>query len=109
MKTRILLVAGALLAVSCAPKIDNVKPPVVGGSRADGVVKVSFAVTPNTKVDWAYAKQQAKESCSEWGYQDARKFGGELRLCVLNAGLFVSNCTLWRVDAEYQCLGDLEQ
>ncbi len=112
MKTRTLLVVGALLAISgCAAQQQHTaKPVVVGGSRADGVVRVSFRRTENTQVDWGHAKQQATESCSEWGYKDARKFGGETpTVCLTPSGFWTVGCAMWRVEAEYQCLGDLEQ
>ena len=102
MKTRILLVVGALLAISGCAAQQPVTPAVVGGSRADGVVRVSYDGGVNTPVNWAQADQQARESCAQWGYTGAKKFGGELRVCLQEAGIW--GCVLHRITVEYQCL-----
>jgi hypothetical protein len=75
-----------------------------GGSRSDGVVRLSFeyGAFENPKVDEAQAHEVARERCKVWGYSDADPFGGVTRICN-QTGMY--GCTAWLVTKEYQCTG----
>lgn len=79
-----------------------------GGSRADGVVKLSFQFRPFEYPE-ASAQQGlelAKSKCLAWGYKNAEAFGGVIQTCNDQDS---RGCNSWLVTAEYQCLGSLEK
>jgi len=79
-----------------------------GGSRSDGVVKLSYEygtfevpqVNPQQGIDLA------KERCSAWGYSAAEAFGGTTKVCNRPGS---SGCDGWLVTSEYQCTGRPEK
>lgn len=73
-----------------------------GGSRADGIVKLSFEAGMFDKIaiDEASALDTARRRCSTWGYTDAEPFGGHVRQCQQSSGY---GCMRWFVTKEYQC------
>lgn len=75
-----------------------------GGSRADGVVRLSYEVGMFDKVniDEAEALRTAQARCQTWGYRDAEAFGGATRQCQ-SSGTY--GCNMWLVTKEYQCTG----
>ena len=75
-----------------------------GGSRADGVVRLSYEVGSFEKpeVSEAQGLAAATERCAAWGYESAEAFGGQVQECI------TGNCSLARITKEYQCLGHLE-
>ena len=110
MKKGMLMLAVAVFAASCGNKVPRmegvVKPGVADASRVDAVVKVSYATTPHTTgVDWSHAEQEARKTCQAWGFEDARRFGDELRSCPFPS-LFTEKCYFWVIETAYQCLGD---
>jgi hypothetical protein len=76
-----------------------------GGSRADGVVRLSFEHTnfekPQLNEDQAVSL--ATQRCRSWGYSGAEAFGGVTRQCNQANGY---GCISWMVTKEYQCTGD---
>ena len=73
MKTRILLVVGALLAISGCAAQQPVTPAVVGGSRADGVVRVSYDGGVNTPVNWGPGRSTSKGKLRTMGLHGRKK------------------------------------
>ncbi len=75
-----------------------------GGSRADGVVELSFEYgkfqTPT--VDDAQGVTIASATCAEWGYPGAKAFGGQTKVCNQPSG---GGCAGWLVTKKYQCTG----
>lgn len=73
-----------------------------GGSRADGVVRLSFEAGMFDKIaiDEAAALETARRRCGTWGYTDAEPFGGITRQCNAMSGY---GCTRWFITKEYQC------
>lgn len=75
-----------------------------GGSRADGVVRLSYeaGLLSKVRIDEADALRTAQARCRTWGYKDAEAFGGITRQCQ-SSGMY--GCNRWLVTKEYQCLG----
>jgi len=76
----------------------------IGGSRADGTVKLAYeyGMFEKPQVDGQQALNSARQSCGVWGYTDAQPFGSYLTNCV---SMTQSGCNRWRVTVEYQCVG----
>lgn len=74
-----------------------------GGSRADGVVRLSYQYSllqqPQLADD---GLQLAVERCKVWGYTGAEAFGGVTEQCNNFGG---GNCNSWLVTKEFQCTG----
>ena len=75
-----------------------------GGSRADGIVRLSYetGLLNKVNIDEADALRTAQARCRIWGYKDAEAFGGVTRQCQ-GSGLY--GCNRWLVTKEYQCIG----
>lgn len=76
-----------------------------GGSRSDGVVRLSYEVS---EFEQAQLNEQqginlATQRCKTWGYTGAEAFGGVTRQCNARGGF--GGCASWVVTKEYQCLG----
>ena len=80
----------------------------IGGSRADGVVRLAFefSMFERPQVDEQRGLYLAGQRCEAWGYASAEPFGGVTRDCVSSS---MGSCELWRATREYQCIGDLSQ
>lgn len=80
-------------------------PTPTGGSRADGIVELSYEYGQFEKpqVQWGDANRAARQRCEAWGYTDADRFGGVTRQC--QAADAYGSCTRWLVTASYQCTG----
>ncbi|MES2903137.1 MAG: YecR family lipoprotein [Pseudomonadota bacterium] len=76
-----------------------------GGSRADGVVRLSYelGVFDKARIDESSALRSAQARCKTWGYKDAEAFGGITRQCQAPGGMY--GCQRWLITKEYQCLG----
>jgi hypothetical protein len=87
--------------VGCAVQRDWV---ATGGSRADGVVSLSFeyGAFERPEVDDLQGQQVAVERCAVWGYSGADPFGGTVSQCVVADGF--GSCNRWRITRDYQCL-----
>lgn len=79
-----------------------------GGSRSDGVMKLSYEVgqLEIPHVNEQQGLELARRKCGGWGYSDAESLGGTTRTCN-EFGL--SQCRTWLITKEYQCLGSLEK
>jgi hypothetical protein len=102
MKINIVLVALAFTMMGCA--VNKTLVPT-GGSRADGVVRLSYNVGPfeTPMVDFAQGRSAAAQRCGLWGYTDAEPFGGSTSVCHSHDQY--GDCTASTVTYEYQCTG----
>lgn len=101
MGKKMLVALVPLLLGGCAVQKEWVP---IGGSRADGTVKLAYeygALTVPT-VDNARALQLAKQRCAAWGYTNAEPFEGVVQNCT-NRDRY--GCNAYRVTATYQCIG----
>lgn len=76
-----------------------------GGSRADGVVRLSYEVAEMEKpqLSESQAVNLATQRCKTWGYTGAEAFGGTTRQCNKAGGF--GGCSQFVVTKEYQCTG----
>lgn len=95
-----LLAAGSL--AGCATVKDW---SATGGSRADGVVRLSYEVGEMEKpqLNEQQAIDLATQRCKTWGYTGAEAFGGVTSQCNMPGGL--SGCARRIVTKEFQCTG----
>ena len=98
MMRRMLVLAGLLVA-SCAT-VSQMTP--TGGSRSDGIVKLSFeyGMFDKVQLDQVTALASARKRCNTWGYGDAEPFGGMTRQCQMYGSM---GCMRWFATVEYQC------
>lgn len=101
MKNLIVVVVSMLALAGCSTTKDW---SATGGSRADGVVRLSFMhgqyEKPVLNEDQAVAI--ATKRCATWGYTGAEAFGGTISQCNQVSGF---GCAQFIVTKEYQCLG----
>lgn len=104
-KNLVVLVVAALGVSGCATTKEWT---ATGGSRSDGVVKLSYqyGLFEAPQVSAQQGLELAKSRCAAWGYSGAEAFGGVTRACN---NLDSTGCNSWLVTAEYQCLGSLEK
>ena|SRR5438045_2652191 len=102
MKTKILALGALAVLAGCATVSQMT---ATGGSRADGIVRLSYEAGnfDKVRIDEATALKTAQARCRTWGYSDAEAFGGVTRQCQSSAGIY--GCNRWLVTKEYQCLG----
>ena len=73
-----------------------------GGSRADGVVKLSYEVGGFEKpVLQNDPLPLAIRRCQTWGYQTAEAFDASFNTCVFGSAY---GCERYRVTREFQCV-----
>ncbi|HIE4801237.1 TPA: YecR family lipoprotein [Serratia marcescens] len=74
-----------------------------GGSRADGIVEMSYQYMPfqSVKIDKTKAQQSAARRCQSWGYQSAEAFDDGLQACIDKDMI---SCNTYRVTVRYQCI-----
>lgn len=96
------VVVATLLLSGCATQKDWL---VTGGSRADGVVRLSYESNEfqRPKVSKEQADQLAAQKCMAWGYKGAESFGSQSTECQSRRGF--GNCGDRLVTVEYQCTG----
>jgi hypothetical protein len=101
---KIKLVLGSLF-VALAGCATVSQMTATGGSRADGVVRLSYELGPfdKARIDEAAGLRDAQARCKTWGYKDAEAFGGVTRQCQAPGGMY--GCQRWLITKEYQCLG----
>lgn len=99
MKYKIALLGSLAVLAGCAT-VSQMQ--ATGGSRSDGIVKLSFeyGMFDKIQIDEAAALQIARQRCGVWGYTDADPFGGVVRQCQHYSSL---GCTHYFVTKEYQC------
>jgi hypothetical protein len=100
---RIAFFSATLVALAGCATVSQMT--ATGGSRADGVVRLSYELGPfdKARIDEADALRTAQARCKTWGYNDAEAFGGVTRQCQAPGGLY--GCQRWLITKEYQCLG----
>lgn len=98
----IYLAAMSLLVSACAT---NKTPVPTGGSRADGIIELSYELRMFEKpvVDWNSANATASQRCKAWGYERAEVFGGQKSKCSRYNGY--GDCVRELVTVNYQCIG----
>lgn len=100
-------VLAAVLALSgCAVNKDWTP---TGGSKADGVVRLSYQVG---EMEQAVLREEqavalATRRCASWGYSGAEAFGGTTSQCVQGGGF--GGCGMRQVTKEYQCTGEVRK
>lgn len=99
MKYKLALVSAVAVLAGCAT-VSQMQ--ATGGSRSDGIVKLSFeyGMFDKVQLDEATALQTARQRCAVWGYTDADPFGGITRQCQQSGSM---GCLHWFVTKEYQC------
>ena len=100
-----LLVLAAVLALSGCAVNKNWTP--TGGSKADGVVRLSYQVKEMEQpiLNEEEAIALATRRCASWGYSGAEAFGGTTSQCIQGGGF--GGCSQRQVTKEYQCTGEL--
>lgn len=101
-KLRLVLLLTLITLIGCT----SVKTlQATGGSRADGVVELSFeyGMFEKPEVKWDQGQMTAMDRCKAWGYQSAEAFGGVTSKCQAYNGY--GNCLNYFVTAKYQCIG----
>ena len=95
---KVFLLTGLVVA-GCATVSEMVP---TGGSRSDGIVKLSFeyGMFDKIQIDQVAALSAARKRCATWGYSDAEPFGGMTRQCQMYGSM---GCTQWFATVEYQC------
>ena len=90
----------ALLLSGCTV---TVVPVATGGSRSDGIVKMSYQFSPMTipQVDQTAAIRNAEMRCKAWGYDTAEPFDAGLTSCSQPSA---SGCDMYLTTIEYQCI-----
>lgn len=98
---RLPALAAVLLLSACAATPVMFEPS--GGSRADGVVELSYQyrVFQKPKVSFDQALDAANQTCAAWGYTGSRPFQGEQTQCVDDT----PNCGVFVVSVRFQCTG----
>ena len=105
MSKRVLVVALVVAALGFASCSAQKHWFASGGSRADGVVHLSYtwALFEKPVVDPSEGVALATSKCAGWGYTSAQPFGGIVSRC--NSTNYQGKCNGWIATAEYQCVG----
>jgi hypothetical protein len=99
MRYKFAFISAAIILAGCATVSQMT---ATGGSRSDGIVRLSFeyGMFDKVEIDQVSALATARQRCAVWGYNDAEPFGGITRQCQAMSGY---GCTHWFVTKEYQC------
>ena len=91
------------LALSACAIATHKELSATGGSKADGIIELSFEHTEAEKPTYDESKNlaMAKQRCNAWGYAEAEAFGGVKRQCNQMGGW--SGCARYLVTKQYQC------
>lgn len=102
-KTLIYGLVSVLALASCRSLPEPTDWQAIGGSRADGTVRVAYE--KHFKQRLVRNEQQAQhiayQRCKVWGFTGAESFGGNTRSCVERNHKGV--CLIWQYVREYQC------
>ena len=80
------------------------EPVAYTGSKADGIVTVSYQYPSGMKPtpqDWMDADREAIQRCNNWGYSTAQKFRRSTRKCILYNYF---GCIRYEEYLNYQCV-----
>lgn len=80
-------------------------PQATGGSKADGVVNLSYQASQfeQVTVDWFEGDKEALRRCKSWGYKEVEPFGGMTSSCSQYGGLG-GGCAVMTYNKSYQCI-----
>lgn len=98
---RYLGLMAVVLSVSACTTVTDMS--ATGGSRADGIVDMSYQydVLQRVMIDKVKAQESAARRCQAWGYKSAESFDNGIRTCVDRD--FIS-CNVYQVTVRYQCI-----
>lgn len=98
---KLILAASIILSFTACTTVKDWS--ATGGSKSDGVVRLSYEVGEfeTVQVSESQAVNLAAQRCSSWGYTGAEAFGGTTRQCSQMGGF--GGCAMWVVTKEYQC------
>jgi len=102
---KVLLISLFIAAIATLNGCASVKTlQATGGSRADGVIALSYeyGMFEKPQINWNQAQTTAATRCEAWGYQSAEAFGGSTSQCQARNGY--GNCLRYLVTVKYQCL-----
>ena len=105
MRRTLIFVAALFALTACIPPA--IIPASTSGSRADGIVEMSYTYSESAPrpVDWASATVEAQRRCNAWGYARTEAFAGEKRTCeVYGEGAFATVCLRGTATRNFQCL-----
>lgn len=104
MKIKMIALISAVLLSQSACYTPNPTWAAVGGSRADGTVRIAYeqGEFSNQSPMMEDGRRLAARRCSSWGYSDAEAFGGAIRKCIRGPGV-LTNCALYQITFEFQC------
>jgi hypothetical protein len=99
------LIASSVLLLNLAGCATSKQWAVSGGDREEGVVRISYEYPEfhQPELSDEQAMKIATSRCNGWGFDDAEPIAGQIRQCSNMEG---SNCDLWKVTREYQCVED---
>ncbi|EKX9690830.1 hypothetical protein I9Y19_005284 [Citrobacter freundii] len=102
MKKTIAVTLIAFALSGCAVQKEMVP---VGGSKADGTVRMGYThgAFEVPKVNMLKAQDLAAKRCQIWGYTSAEPFGGQTTTCSQTDGF--GGCNITNVFVDYQCTG----
>jgi len=97
----ILLAASIIFSATACTTVKDWS--ATGGSKSDGVVRLSHEVGEfeTVQLSEVQAVGLATQRCASWGYTGAEAFGGTTKQCSQPGGL--GGCAMWVVTKEYQC------
>lgn len=101
MKKLYILFCLCVFATSCKT---IVYMDTTGGSKSGGVVELSYNTSwiDIPEVQWEDAQRKAVNTCKDWGYRSAKRFGAGIKDCTGYDEQL--GCTDWRIIYKYQCL-----
>lgn len=104
MRDTILAMGMLLGLLGCGAQVTSKTPEATGGSRADGIVEMSYeaGVREQVEIDWERALERARQRCQAWNYSDAEPFGGQKYTCQIQDG---GTCLRRFITIPYQCTG----
>ena len=99
---KIFLIISTLILSSCAFKY----PEPLTGSKADGIIKVSFEYglfndPDDWTEEWDKAEREAQQRCIYWGYSNVYQFDLTYSECI-NRSIY--GCVKWQYYVDYQCV-----
>lgn len=103
MLKKLIMVLSIISLSGCATYQAEKSWSAVGGSRADGVIKLAYPISlfDNSSPSEIQGKSLAAQRCKVWGYKNAAAFGGIITQCEQRNGF--GNCLHGTVIKEYQC------
>lgn len=98
------ILAATILILGLSACASTQKWSSSGGSREDGLVRLSYEYAEFHQPEMSDVEAQAiaLNRCNTWGYKQVEPIAGQIRQCSNMEG---GNCNLWTVTREYQCKG----